>query len=98
MKPMNKDTHVYCTDCIYGEELIQSIEDFEPMPCACCSCYSLDPEDSCPFEFRKNYIPLEQRYTISPEIQARMPKPGSKPFNQRSVFEVLWQEIKSFFN
>jgi hypothetical protein len=93
---MNKDTHVYCTDCKYGEELIDTFDNLEPMPCACCSCFPLDPEDSHPFGVRKNYIALEPMKTIGPEIMARMPKSG-KTFIQENMIEAVWHEIKSFF-
>lgn len=53
------DEHVYCTNCIYGMSLINSIEDDSlPIPSSCETCYPYDVEDSTPFKERPNYIPL----------------------------------------
>ena len=32
---------------------------------------------------------------ISPEIQKQMPPEGSKPFTQKSAFEIIRQDLKS---
>lgn len=53
---MNKDTHVYCTDCVNWDELYEWIYfDNNDCPYDCCFCHPLNPEDSFPFEIRKNY-------------------------------------------
>ena len=53
------DEHVYCTNCLYGKSLIDSIEDDSlPIPASCETCYPYDVEDSTPFKERPNYIPL----------------------------------------
>lgn len=56
---MDKNTHVYCTLCIYGKKLIESIivEDKTIMPKECKSCFPWNPEDSFRFEERPNYKP-----------------------------------------
>jgi hypothetical protein len=90
---MDKDTHVYCTDCVYGDGLITSIGTDEIMPKACMTCYCLDPEDSCPYYLRQNYVARE----VDPEIQVKMPK-FSKTWVQMNVFEVVWDGIKRLFN
>jgi predicted RNase H-like HicB family nuclease len=38
-----------------------------------------------------------KRSVVSPEIVARMPPPGSKPFTQRNMFETAWLEFKRFW-
>ena len=53
---MDKNTHVYCTNCIKGEELIQSIIDGTDAPKGCDGCHPYNPEDSTPYEERPNYI------------------------------------------
>lgn len=93
---MNKQTHVYCTNCIYGKELIASIDDQEPIPKICCSCYPFDPEDSEPYERRPKYIELKRTY-VDPEIVAKMPESG-KTFLEESVFEIVWKNIKSWLH
>lgn len=59
---MNQDTHVYCTNCRFGEELILRImsdETFvEPTPCV--GCYAYNPEDSVTFQERPHYQPLSE--------------------------------------
>lgn len=49
------NTHVYCTDCIYGEELITSIENNSALPSQCEGCYPMNPEDSVALKMRPNY-------------------------------------------
>jgi len=55
---MDKDTHVYCTHCKYGGKLIKSIMDDNKDLCSdeCNSCNPYNPEDSCKYEERPNYI------------------------------------------
>lgn len=52
---MNSYTYVYCTECVHGEELINAIVDGAEMPIICNKCYPYNPEDSFPFEIRRNY-------------------------------------------
>ena len=53
---MNKKNHVYCTNCIHGEKLIQCLLEDEAVPTICVECFPFNPEDSVPFEQRPNYI------------------------------------------
>ncbi len=53
---MNKNTHVYCTNCKYGELLIDALISQADIPDRCKDCYPYDAEDSRSFELRKNYI------------------------------------------
>lgn len=62
---MDKDTHVYCTNCIHFEDNLKCIEEgyFLNNPdkkqcgnCKCIVCDCLNPEDSAPFSKRPNYI------------------------------------------
>jgi len=68
---INKDEHVYCTDCIYGNELIDRIMtcyEITPLsgsiiilnrpkiPEICKSCWPYDWPDSRSFEMRHNYV------------------------------------------
>lgn len=52
---IDKNTHVYCTKCKHGKELIKAImeETEEPLPCQ--SCNPLNCEDSMRFEDRPNF-------------------------------------------
>jgi hypothetical protein len=54
---MDKDTHVYCTDCIFYAALFNGLmfSTSEDIPEECKSCYPFDTEDSRSFELRKNY-------------------------------------------
>jgi hypothetical protein len=53
--PKNEQ-HVYCTDCFYGKDLLDKIENLKPsLPKRCENCYPYDPEDSVPLGIRKNY-------------------------------------------
>ena len=57
---MNKDTQVYCTDCMYGDGAIEAMMFNNPdghLPEPCKSCWPFDIPDSRSFEIRKNYIP-----------------------------------------
>ena len=62
MKTFAPDTHVYCTNCIHGEQMIRAFMFHSPnngdLPSECVTCYPFDPEDSRPFELRKNYEPI----------------------------------------
>lgn len=53
---MDKNTHVYCTNCTKGGDLIQSIINETAIPKRCNGCYPYNPEDSTPYEERPNYI------------------------------------------
>lgn len=53
---MNKNTHVYCTNCKYGKILIKSIINDTNLPNECKNCNPYNPEDSCRYEERPNYI------------------------------------------
>lgn len=52
---MNKNTHVYCTDCMYGKKLIQAIINETDIPKQCKNCYPYNPEDSMKYEDKPNY-------------------------------------------
>ena len=54
---LDKDTHVYCTKCKHGEELIKAITAETEMPLPCQSCNPWNCEDSMRFEDRPNYKP-----------------------------------------
>ena len=54
---MDRDTHVYCTKCIRGENLInKTYFDKGNIPKECIKCYPYDIVDSKVFGLRKNYI------------------------------------------
>lgn len=55
---MDKNEHVYCTNCVYGESLLNQMLSSNPdsMPDSCQSCFPFDPEDSALFEKRPNYV------------------------------------------
>lgn len=55
MNSINCNTHVYCTECEYGEKLIKAIINNKKEPKECVGCMPLNPEDSFPFEERPNY-------------------------------------------
>ena len=56
---MDKNTYVYCTNCIHGENLIKElIKDTPILPNVCESCYPYNPEDSVELEKRINYKSL----------------------------------------
>ena len=48
--------HVYCTDCMFWEYLLESIENKWETPTICTFCYPFDPEDSAGNDLRINYI------------------------------------------
>lgn len=52
------EDHVYCTNCFYGKELINSVDGDTKTPACCEDCYPYDFEDSTPLEDRPNYKPL----------------------------------------
>lgn len=53
---MKKDIHVYCTNCKFGESLINTIINSKKNPTQCNGCNPYNPEDSTPFNERPNYI------------------------------------------
>lgn len=53
---MCKDDYVYCTNCINGEVLINSIIENKPIPKVCLKCNPYYPEDSRPYRERPYYI------------------------------------------
>ncbi len=53
------DSYVYCTDCKYGDELIEAIDYWIDIPVKCKKCYPYNPEDSMQIKFRKCYEPKE---------------------------------------
>ncbi|MDF2879960.1 MAG: hypothetical protein K0R54_517 [Clostridiaceae bacterium] len=58
MNKLNKNTHVYCTQCKHGDELFNELlkdTDFTE-PQNCIGCDSSNPEDSMTFENRPNYV------------------------------------------
>jgi len=60
---MDKDKHVYCSNCIHGKalftELMREITNFQE-PEACYGCDSRNPEDSTRYENRPNYVESDQ--------------------------------------
>lgn len=54
---MDKDTHVYCVNCVYGKLLINSIVSNKDLPERCNNCNPHYPEDSMKHSDRPNYIP-----------------------------------------
>lgn len=54
---MDKNTHVYCTECVHGNKLVESliVEDESIMPVECNTCNPYNCEDSCRFKERPNY-------------------------------------------
>lgn len=54
---MQKDTHVYCTECKEGDNLISSIEGDKDIPITCKNCFPYNPEDSYKFKERPNFVP-----------------------------------------
>ena len=50
-----KERHVYCTDCVRGNLLINAIIEDRKIPNNCEKCYPYNPEDSFPMELRKMY-------------------------------------------
>jgi len=57
---IDENTHVYCTDCVYGEELFEcfTLDNInKKIPSFCNECYPYDPEDSRPFRERPCYRP-----------------------------------------
>ena len=53
--------NIYCTECKYGDKLIESIINLSDTPIICEKCYPYDPEDSRPFHMRRNYIVKENK-------------------------------------
>lgn len=53
---MDKNTHVYCTNCKFGDNLIKNIIKEIENPTQCNGCNPYNPEDSTPFNERPNYI------------------------------------------
>jgi hypothetical protein len=53
--------HVYCLDCIKGQDLLSYIlePDYFPEPLACKTCYPYDIEDSRGNDLRVNYVEKE---------------------------------------
>lgn len=54
------DTHVYCTDCIFGKEVIDRIKKDKSIPESCDGCWHYHPEDSFPNYLRPNYVPIAE--------------------------------------
>ena len=52
---MNKDKYVYCTNCMYGGNLIEAITNGTNMPEQCGKCYPFDLESGVRYENRPNY-------------------------------------------
>lgn len=67
---IDKNTHVYCTKCKHGKELIKAImeETEEPLPCQ--SCNPLNCEDSMRFEDRPNFKPSNPNRLDSLQIDS----------------------------
>ena len=59
---MDKDTYVYCIDCIWGKKATKAMYYSNKngrLPKQCKTCWPFDMEDSRPFEMRKNYVAKE---------------------------------------
>ena len=56
-KIMDKNTYVYCVNCIYGNMLFNAIIDDKDIPKYCDGCDPYDPEDSRRYSDRPNYKP-----------------------------------------
>jgi len=55
---MDKDTQVYCTDCVYGDDVVNAMMFDNPdgnLPEPCKICWPFDIPDSRSFEIRKNF-------------------------------------------
>ena len=65
---MNRNEHVYCTNCIYFEVNLECINKeyyliYNEKHCENCKCNGCDCgdlEDSMAFEFRPNYVAMEE--------------------------------------
>lgn len=55
---MKSTTHVYCTNCKFGEGLLQALIQGTHEPTACSGCYPYEPEDSVPLAERPNYTEI----------------------------------------
>ena len=54
---MDKNTHVCCTSCKFGGELIKGLmNNEETIPESCKKCYPYNPEDSFRFKERPMYV------------------------------------------
>jgi hypothetical protein len=61
---MDKDTHVYCTNCKNINVNLTCLESKERTHCSQCICFECEcacPEDSCRFENRPNYVALKEQ-------------------------------------
>ena len=61
---MDKDTHVYCTDCIHGDGAVEAMMFDNPdshLPESCKTCWPFDIPDSRSFEVRKNYVSKDKK-------------------------------------
>jgi len=85
--------HVYCTECKYGDKLIESIVNESNTPIICEKCYPYDPEDSKPFHIRNNYIVKENK-TMNQTENYIILKPIAERFN-RIANSISDDEIKS---
>lgn len=52
---MNEDTHVYCTNCVNGDNLLRFLLGIKEMPYNCDYCHPENPEDSFPLKIRQKY-------------------------------------------
>ena len=54
---MNKDTHVYCSNCINSETNLKCVDEWNKncKECKCIKCDCFDTEDSKPFSDRPSY-------------------------------------------
>jgi len=54
--PDEKDKHVYCFDCINGQDLLNAVMlKSKTIPKDCDECYPWNPEDSFPLKERTKY-------------------------------------------
>ena len=57
---MDKSTHVYCEDCVYGNKLWKHVLYNEKIPKPCITCWPYDMPDSASIKLRKNYVAKER--------------------------------------
>jgi len=55
-KILDENAHVYCTKCVYGENLINCVYDDDCLITPCYFCDGFDPQDSKPYKERPYYL------------------------------------------
>lgn len=92
---MNKDTHVYCTNCINIDSVLKCIEseteDCSNCPCNGCECRN--PEDSFPFIERPKY-----KEKVQNELIINRPSFNTKYFKPGEAIKVKFQKSSQFID